>query len=143
LSLLAGCEDAPPPPPPMVHYMTHMMVFFDTGSSSLSDRSKQNLSSMRSSLQLTVPLSPPNRKLCVIGNADNTGSEAINKQLSRRRADVVANYLVGFGIPPEQILVRSRGSSNLLVKTPPNTAEVQNRRVEVLFSGESCEKSEE
>jgi outer membrane protein OmpA-like peptidoglycan-associated protein len=114
----------------------YAMVFFDSGSSSLGKQAKQKLSDVVSN-----PLEPiksvlkpdSSKKICVTGNTDNIGSQAANKELGQRRADAVAKYLVELGVPERRIVTSSLGSSKPLVVTPPNTPEVVNRRVEVVF----------
>jgi outer membrane protein OmpA-like peptidoglycan-associated protein len=70
--------------------------------------------------------------ICVFGYTDNTGSDQVNIQLGKARAEAVARFLVELGISRDRIVVRSFGSSRLLVP-PPDTPEAQNRRAEVLF----------
>ena len=141
LCMLAACAESPAPPPwvePPHKIGWH--VFFDSGSSALSSESRQTLTKIATTprgeqwLQL-----PSSFKYCLVGSTDNTGSEATNKSLSRRRAEVAAAYLVELGVPQERLVVKARGSSALLVKTPPNTPEMQNRRVEIFSSGKGCE----
>jgi outer membrane protein OmpA-like peptidoglycan-associated protein len=133
-ALLAACAEEPMPL--LGSDPNYSMVFFDSGSSSLSKQSKQKLSD-----DVLTPLAPikavlrpdSSKKICVTGHSDNTGSEATNKELGQRRAVVVAKYLVELGVPQERIVVSSLGSSKPLVVAPPNTSAVANRRVEVVF----------
>ena len=133
-ALLAACAEEPMPL--LGSDPNYSMVFFDSGSSSLSKQSKQKLSD-----DVLTPLAPikavlrpdSSKKICVTGNTDNTGSQAANKELGQRRADAVAKYLVELGVPERRIVISSLGSSKPLVVTPPNTPEVANRRVEVVF----------
>lgn len=67
----------------------------------------------------------------VVGHTDTVGSEASNNQLSLRRANKVRNSLVAMGVDADSIMVSGAGESQLLVETPDNTDEVQNRRVEI------------
>jgi len=72
-------------------------------------------------------------KICVTGHTDKVGPETVNKEVGQRRADAVAKYLVGLGVPEQRIVTASLGSSRPLVVTGPGTSEISNRRVEVVF----------
>ena|SRR5258708_21020172 len=114
----------------------YTMVFFDSGSAALGKQAKQRLSDvvLNPWEPIKTVLKPDSsQKICVTGNSDNTGSEAANKEFAQRRAEAVAKYLVELGVSQERIVVRSLGSSKPLVITPPNTREVTNRRVEIIF----------
>ena len=63
------------------------------------------------------------------GHSDNSGNRLSNRDLSRRRALTVKDYLISQGVPPEQIEVRFHGETYPLVpnNSPQNRA--TNRRV--------------
>jgi outer membrane protein OmpA-like peptidoglycan-associated protein len=64
------------------------------------------------------------------GHTDATGSNTYNQQLSERRANTVANYLVKKGIPQKRVFFKGYGSSKPVA---PNTSEMGqklNRRIE-------------
>ncbi len=70
------------------------------------------------------------------GHTDTVGSPAYNKALSQRRADAVAAYLEkNFGVAPTRLQPVGLGQDGLLVPTPPQTANAQNRRVKVINLG--------
>ncbi|HWL68333.1 MAG TPA: OmpA family protein [Geminicoccus sp.] len=69
--------------------------------------------------------------ISVTGHADTTGSPAVNEEVSRRRAQAVADALVGFGVSESAITQNAVGQSDLLVPTGEGVAERQNRRVEI------------
>lgn len=54
-------------------------------------------------------------------------------ELGLKRVNAVKAYLVGHGIPAEDIAVQNFGSTRLRVPTPAGTSELQNRRVEVTY----------
>jgi outer membrane protein OmpA-like peptidoglycan-associated protein len=66
-----------------------------------------------------------------IGHTDTTGSSASNFQLGLRRAGRVRDLLVATGLDGGLITVMSVGEAEPLVKTPDDTREPRNRRVEV------------
>ena len=54
-------------------------------------------------------------RIRIEGNTDNTGSDAINKPLSKRRAQAVANYLVKeYGFDKNRFIVVGNGSSHAI-----------------------------
>lgn len=73
----------------------------------------------------------PALRFDIVGHADNTGDDAYNMALSKRRAEVVKAMLVQRGIAPERLTVIAKGKRELLVPTPLHTPEPQNRRVEI------------
>jgi OmpA family protein/PEGA domain-containing protein len=52
--------------------------------------------------------------LVVVGHADVRGSEKYNMALSQRRAELVKDYLVSQGVPPEEIQTRAVGKDQEL-----------------------------
>jgi outer membrane protein OmpA-like peptidoglycan-associated protein len=114
----------------------YTMVFFATDSVTLNKRAQDQLSHTVN--DPTPPIKAallPNSKarVCVTGHTDKVGPETINKEVGQRRADAVAKYLVGLGVPEQRIVTASLGSSKPLVVTGPGTPEISNRRVEVVF----------
>jgi len=69
--------------------------------------------------------------LSVAGHADRSGSDAYNDGISRRRAEAVAQLLIGQGAPGSQIEVTSFGEREPRVPTPDGERNPQNRRVEI------------
>ena len=70
------------------------------------------------------------------GHSDNSGNRLANRDLSRRRALAVQEYLVENGVPEEQIILRFHGERYPLV---PNTSQAnreRNRRVNIQLSRE-------
>jgi adhesin transport system outer membrane protein len=67
----------------------------------------------------------------VIGHTDTLGSPAYNEKLAMRRVNTVADALNQAGLKAHTLATESRGKRDLLVKTPDNTFEPRNRRVEV------------
>ncbi|MBS0222484.1 MAG: OmpA family protein [Proteobacteria bacterium] len=86
--------------------------------------------------QLAALLENNDLEVRVVGYTDDTGSEAGNRALARRRAEVVVQKLTALGIEPSRLLVVSRAASMPISdKTGPNDG---NRRVtfENVFRGE-------
>lgn len=143
LGLLAGaCQSPPPPAPASLQEPFSWVIFFDDGSVAIKDQDRQTLDqAAKWSGTLFGSPAPPVWQLCLVGHSDNTGSEASNLALSRRRGEVVKTYLVERGLPKERLAVFAVGSAKPMVATPPNTHESQNRRVELAFQRRPSEEA--
>jgi outer membrane protein OmpA-like peptidoglycan-associated protein len=67
----------------------------------------------------------------VIGHTDTMGTQQANFGLGLKRAMMVRNLLVNAGLNGSTIDVTSIGELDLLVKTPDETPEPRNRRVDI------------
>lgn len=107
-------------------------VLFDTGKYSLKPGAREKLAKVAGIL-----VSYPGLNIEVGGYTDNVGGDAMNQTLSENRASSVRNYLVDQGVATNS--VTSKGFGNTLpVATNDNSAgRQQNRRVELLVSGEA------
>ncbi|WP_295470965.1 OmpA family protein [uncultured Pseudomonas sp.] len=65
------------------------------------------------------------------GHSDNSGNRLTNRDLSRRRALAVMDYLKANGVPEEQITLRFHGERYPLVPNTNNANRARNRRVNV------------
>ncbi len=102
------------------------LLYFEAGGSELTAQSKADLQLV---LQRTRARSSPD--ISVIGHTDTTGPAPANQALALRRATAIATQLRQLGLQNALIAVESHGESNLLVRTPDETAEPRNRRVEI------------
>lgn len=73
----------------------------------------------------------PAPDVIVVGHTDTTGDRASNERLGMRRADAVRRLLLEAGADPAYLEIASHGEADLLVKTPDETPEPANRRVEI------------
>src|ERR1051325_2226525 len=107
-------------------------VLFDSGKYSLKPGAREKLAKVAGIL-----VSYPGLNIEVGGYTDNVGGDAMNQTLSENRASSVRNYLVDQGVATNS--VTSKGFGNTLpVATNDNSAgRQQNRRVELLVSGEA------
>jgi len=104
------------------------LVFFDWNRADLNQRARQIVAeAAQARTQQTVT------RIEVNGHADTSGSATYNQGLSERRARAVAAELVRLGVPQNEIVTRGFGETQLLVPTPDNTREPQNRRVEIVL----------
>jgi general secretion pathway protein A len=73
----------------------------------------------------------PDLKITVEGYTDSHGDPVYNRQLSKYRADMVKNYLIGHGIAPTNIIAVGRGPENPIKSNKTFEGRKQNRRVEI------------
>jgi len=106
-------------------------VLFDTGKYSLKLGARERLAKVAGIL-----LSYPGLNIEVGGYTDNVGGDGMNQRLSENRAGSVRDYLVQQGVAANSVSAKGFGNT-LPVATNNNSAgRQQNRRVELLVSGE-------
>lgn len=69
--------------------------------------------------------------LRVTGHTDNTGGRQLNQELSERRADSVADYLVTRGVSRSRMLVQGMAFDQPVADNSSEQGRAQNRRVEL------------
>jgi outer membrane protein OmpA-like peptidoglycan-associated protein len=107
-------------------------VLFDTGKYSLKPGAREKLAKVAGIL-----LAYPGLDIAVGGYTDNVGGDSMNQKLSENRARSVRDYLVQQGVATNSVTARGFGNS-LAVATNDNAAgRQQNRRVELVVSGEA------
>jgi outer membrane protein OmpA-like peptidoglycan-associated protein len=84
-----------------------------------------------------VILAHPGLKLRIEGYTDSTGSEDFNLKLSGQRADAVQGFLVGQGLKPDDVTSAGKGQANPVAGNETAAGRQQNRRVEIIVSGEA------
>jgi outer membrane protein OmpA-like peptidoglycan-associated protein len=107
-------------------------VLFDTGSANLKPGAREKLARVAG-----VLLTYPGLQISVEGHTDSVGSDEYNQELSERRAASVRGYLVSHGIPQQTIDAMGFGESRPVVANTSASGRQQNRRVELVISGES------
>jgi peptidoglycan-associated lipoprotein len=75
--------------------------------------------------------SNPGHSLFLAGHADKRGTPEYNRALGERRALAVREYLVGLGLPADQLFTNSYGSDRPAVDGDTEEAYAKNRRVEI------------
>lgn len=83
-----------------------------------------------------IVIGHPGLKLSVEGYTDSIGSDEINQTLSEKRAGTVRDYLVQQGVDPNAITATGFGKANPVASNDTNEGRQQNRRVEIIISGE-------
>jgi outer membrane protein OmpA-like peptidoglycan-associated protein len=107
-------------------------VLFDTGQHTLKPGAREKLARVAGIL-----LAYPGLTLEVDGHTDSVGDDAYNLALSERRAETVRGYLVQQGIPASTIVARGFGEAQPVASNDLAAGRQQNRRVELVVSGES------
>src|SRR5438046_8488542 len=70
----------------------------------------------------------------VSGHSDSTGSDAFNLTISQQRAQAVANYLIGQGIPATRLRVVGYGATRPVADNATAAGREMNRRVDLSFN---------
>jgi outer membrane protein OmpA-like peptidoglycan-associated protein len=107
-------------------------VLFDTGKYSLKPGAREKLAKVAGIL-----LAYPGLNIAVGGYTDNVGSDAMNQTLSENRAGSVRDYLVQQGVLTNSVSARGFGNSSPVASNDNSSGRQQNRRVELLVSGEA------
>ncbi len=106
-------------------------VLFDTGKYTLRAGAREKLARVAGILA-----GHPGLQMAVEGYTDSVGSESSNQQLSERRAASVRDYLTGAGIPAASVTSKGLGESSPVATNDTASGRQQNRRVELVVSGE-------
>jgi outer membrane protein OmpA-like peptidoglycan-associated protein len=101
-------------------------ILFDTGKSDLKPAAHSNLKQMAEIMKKY-----PENVLTVQGFTDNTGSQKVNEELSRKRAEAVKTALASNGMPAETIAIEGLGPSNPVADNKTADGRMKNRRVEI------------
>ena len=106
-------------------------VLFETNQYALRPAARESLAKVAGIL-----LAYPDLRLEVDGHTDSVGSDAYNQQLSEKRAASVRDYLAQQGIPIASVTVQGFGKTQPVASNATATGRQQNRRVELVVSGE-------
>jgi outer membrane protein OmpA-like peptidoglycan-associated protein len=113
-------------------------VLFRSGSFELLPGARERLAKVSG-----IVLAYPSLHLEVEGHTDSIGSDEYNQQLSEHRAGSVRDYLVQQGITPQSIEAHGFGKTEPIASNDTPEGRQQNRRVELILSGEAIGKGEE
>lgn len=102
-------------------------VNFETGSAVLTPDSIAILEGVASSLKA---MDDKNATVEIGGYTDTIGSQAYNLLLSRQRAESVRQYLIGAGVPADQLVAQGYGEASPRASNETDDGRAQNRRVE-------------
>jgi outer membrane protein OmpA-like peptidoglycan-associated protein len=107
-------------------------VLFDTGKYSLKSGAREKLAKVAGIL-----LAYPGLDIEVGGYTDNVGSDTMNQTLSENRAGSVRDYLVQQGVLTNSVSAKGFGNTLPVASNDNSAGRQQNRRVELLVSGEA------
>lgn len=107
-------------------------VLFDTGQYTLKPGAREKLSKISG-----IVLAYPGLALEVEGHTDSVGSDDLNQRLSENRAGAVRDFLIAQGIVRSTIGSHGLGESQPVSTNDTATGRQQNRRVELIVSGEA------
>lgn len=106
-------------------------VLFDTGKWTLRPGAREKLAKVAG-----IVLAHPGLRLEVEGHTDSVGSDDYNMKLSDQRAKSVREYLMAQGITDDNITARGFGETTPVAANDSAAGRQQNRRVELVVSGE-------
>jgi len=106
-------------------------VLFDFGKFTLRPLAREKLAKISG-----IVLAYPSLKLAVEGHTDSVGTEALNQELSEKRAEAVRNYLTQQGVPESSTTATGFGKTRPIASNDTSEGRQQNRRVELIVSGE-------
>jgi outer membrane protein OmpA-like peptidoglycan-associated protein len=107
-------------------------VLFDTAKSTLRPVAREKLSKLSGILLAYSSLS-----LALEGHTDSVGTEEYNMQLSENRANSVRDYLIHEGINSSSVAAQGFGEDQPVATNDTAAGRQQNRRVELVVSGEA------
>jgi outer membrane protein OmpA-like peptidoglycan-associated protein len=107
-------------------------VLFDTGKFSLKPGAREKLAKVAGIL-----LAYPGLNIEVGGYTDNVGGDAMNQTLSENRAGSVRDYLVQEGVSTNSVSAKGFGNTLPVASNDNSAGRQQNRRVELLVSGDA------
>jgi outer membrane protein OmpA-like peptidoglycan-associated protein len=106
-------------------------VLFDSGKYTLRPLAREKLAKISG-----IVLAYPSLRLAVEGNTDSVGTEAFNQDLSEKRAESVRGYLTQQGVPESSTTATGFGKTQPIASNDTSEGRQQNRRVELIVSGE-------
>lgn len=73
----------------------------------------------------------PNTRTLIVGHTDSQGSNPYNMDLSVRRAEAAANFVLGEGVASSRTSTAGRGETEPIASNNSDAGRSQNRRVEI------------
>ena len=101
------------------------IIYFDFDKFNLSEVSKDKIKKFLNNYGSVI------NEYLVVGHTDTKGTNKYNLSLSIKRAEVVKEILINYGINQSSIKILGKGEESLAVDTPDDTKQPANRRVEI------------
>jgi outer membrane protein OmpA-like peptidoglycan-associated protein len=106
-------------------------VLFDTGHYSLKPGAREKLAKVAGIL-----IAYPGLNIAVGGYTDNVGGDAMNQTLSENRAGTVRGFLVEQGVSTNSVTAQGFGNTSPVASNDNSSGRQENRRVELVVSGD-------
>jgi outer membrane protein OmpA-like peptidoglycan-associated protein len=111
-------------------------VLFRSGSYELLPAARERLAKVSG-----IILAYPSLHLAVEGHTDSVGGDEYNQNLSEHRAESVREYFVQQGVPANSIEAKGFGKTEPIAANDTAEGRAQNRRVELVLSGDAIGSS--
>lgn len=111
-------------------------VLFESGKAALRSGASNNLGKLAAFL-----VRYPDRTVIIEGHTDDVGSDALNQDLSQRRANSVKAFLVGQGVHAARLTTAGLGEGSPIADNGSDAGRQQNRRVEVIIANSAVTAS--
>ena len=102
-------------------------LLFDISSAALTQKEKDSLDKIASTLTY-IGIGD----IIIEGHTDSTGSERYNRELSLKRATMVADYLASVGMDRERMQIKALGSENPIASNTTPAGRSENRRTVII-----------
>ncbi len=113
-------------------------LLYDIDSDVVRPEAASNLRNLAESLRKY-----PETDALIVGHTDATGSDDHNQDLSLRRANSAANYLVAQGVRATRLKTSGRGEQDPIASNDTAAGRQQNRRIEVaIVASETARKGQ-
>jgi outer membrane protein OmpA-like peptidoglycan-associated protein len=106
-------------------------VLFETGRYELRPPAREKLARFAG-----IVLAHPGLNIQAEGFTDSTGTDEINERLSEQRATAVGDYLISQGVSQDRVSTQGYGPRFPVASNDTREGRQQNRRVELVVSGE-------
>ena len=103
-------------------------IYFETASDVIKSESHASLDKIA-----TIMANYPGARLQIEGHTDNTGDDAMNLDLSKRRAAAVVSYLTAKGVAASRLSSEGYGETRPVADNGTDEGRALNRRVEMLL----------
>ena len=112
-------------------------LMFATNSSSLNQKTKDNLSELAATLKKYE-----DTNILIEGHTDSTGADEYNQTLSEKRANAVSGYLMTLGVTGQRLSTVGYGEGQPVAENETVEGRQKNRRVEVaIYANEKMQKA--
>jgi len=107
-------------------------LLFDTGKFSLKAATREKLAKVAGIL-----IAYPSLAVEVGGYTDNVGGDEMNQKLSENRASAVRDYIVAQGVAIASVTAKGFGNTSPVASNDIASGRQENRRVELVVSGDA------